>query len=246
MLKRWGLVGVAIVLVIVVGVGYAFLREPEQATGPISALPIQDTETTNDDEKAQDLNEPTLQDSEAVDDGGVVNFHIDPAQSEVRFMIDEMLRGEPDTVVGITDQVAGEITINPSDFGSTQLGTIQVNARTFATDSELRDRAIRNRILATNQFEFITFVPTKILNFPPNVNLGESFTLQIVGQLSIRNITREETFEVMITPISESTMEGFATTVILRSNYGLSIPSVPQVADVGEEILLEIAFVATA
>lgn len=246
MRKRWGLVGVGIMLVIVAGVAYSFLREPEQPTGPISALPIQDTEITHDDENAQDQNEPTLQDSETVDDGGVVNFRIDPMQSEVRFMIDEILRGNPNTVVGVTNQVAGEIAIDPADFGMTKLGTIQVNARTFSTDSELRDRAIRNRILATNQFEFITFVPTKILNLPPNVNLGESFTLQIVGQLSIRDITREETFEVMITPISESTMEGLATTVILRSNYGLSIPSVPQVADVGEEILLEIAFVATA
>jgi polyisoprenoid-binding protein YceI len=39
-------------------------------------------------------------------------FRIDPAQSEASFSIDEVLRGEDVTVVGVTSQVAGDIRVD--------------------------------------------------------------------------------------------------------------------------------------
>ena len=90
-------------------------------------------------------------------------FKIVPAGSETRFLIDEVLRGDPITVVGSTDQVAGQLAVDPGDLSSAQVGVIQVNARTLTTDNQFRNRAIKNRILRTDQHEFVTFTPTEVV-----------------------------------------------------------------------------------
>jgi polyisoprenoid-binding protein YceI len=119
-----------------------------------------------------------------------------------------------------------------------------VNARTFVTDSNFRNRAINNEILDTDEFEFIRFTPTSITGFPENPTVGESLEFQITGDLTIRDITHEVTFDVMVTAVSETRLEGSASAMVAREDYDLRIPNVPRVADVDEEVLLEIDIVA--
>jgi hypothetical protein len=49
-----------------------------------------------------------------------------------------------------------------------------------------------------------------------------------------------------VTANSERELVGLGQTTILRSDYNLSIPSVPSVANVAEEVPLEIEFMAVA
>ncbi len=175
---------------------------------------------------------------------GAIAAQIVPGESEVRFIIDEVLNNAPFTVVGTTDQVAGEMSINPTNPSQSQIGVIQVNARTLATDSQFRDRAIKNRILFTDQYEFITFTPTELKGLPESASIGQSYTFQIVGDLTIRDITKPVTFDVTATPVSEGRLEGLAQTTIRYADYDITIPQVPQVASVDEDVRLEIEFVA--
>ena len=48
------------------------------------------------------------------------------------------------------------------------------------------------------------------------------------------------------TMVAEDRVEGLATATLLRSDFELTIPSVPRVAGVDEEVILEIEFVAIA
>jgi polyisoprenoid-binding protein YceI len=173
-------------------------------------------------------------------------FSIVPEQSEVRFLIDEVLRGADNTVVGSTDQVAGELAVDPSNPAGSRVGTILINARTLATDSSMRDRAIKNRILNTNSYEFITFVPTQLDGLPASATVGESYDFQITGDLTIRDVTQQVTFAVSVTALSETELQGTASTTIMRGDFGLAIPNVPSVSFVAEEVILEIDFVAAA
>ena len=177
---------------------------------------------------------------------GTILAQIVPEESEVRFLIDEVLNGSPKTVVGTTNQVAGEIAVNPSDPTQTRVGVIQVNARTLSTDSGMRNRTIANRILQTGEYAFITFTPTSIVGLPEQGSVGQTYTFQIVGDLTIRDVTKEVTFDVTATPESESRLEGTATTTILYSDYDITIPSVRQVASVDDEVKIELDFVAAA
>jgi polyisoprenoid-binding protein YceI len=165
-------------------------------------------------------------------------------ESEARFIIDEVLNNAPKTVIGATDQVAGEISVDPANPENTKVGVIQVNARTLVTDSDFRNRAIKNAILETDTYEFITFTPAAITGLPESGAVGQSYTFQIAGDLTIRDVTRQATFDVTANPVSDARLEGTATTTILYKDFGITIPSVPSVASVEDDVRLELDFVA--
>ncbi len=182
---------------------------------------------------------------------GATVFQIVPEESEVRFILTEDLFGQPTTVIGSTNQVTGEIAVDTVNPSNSQVGTIIVNARTLTTDNEFRNRAIRTYILesARDEFEFSQFTPTAIQGLPESVTnlaLGQAVTFQITGDLTVRNITSSVTFDVTVTPVSETRLEGSAAATVQRSSFELTIPNVPNVANVSEEVRLEIDFVAVA
>jgi polyisoprenoid-binding protein YceI len=190
--------------------------------------------------------EPTALPAEASSTGVV--FNIVPEESEVRFEIDDVLNGQPETVIGRTNEVAGQIVVDFDDPTQTQLSPIVVNVRTLVTDVELRNSVIRGEILlsAQDEFEFGLFEPTAITGLPEQVTTGEPITFQIIGNLTLRGITNEVTFDATVTPVSETRLEGTASAVVQREQYGMEIPSIPFVANVEEEVELYIDFVATA
>ncbi len=193
----------------------------------------------------QESTKPTPEPTQAPAAGPII-FEISQAESEVRFTLNEMLRGEPKTVVGASDQVAGQIAVDFANLSTAQVGVIQVNARTLVTDNNFRNRAICNVILETNAYEFITFTPTAINDLPDTAVPGDTLTFQITGDLTIRDITQTIVFDVTTTAISETQLEGTATITVQRADYNLVIPEVEGVANVDEAVLLEIDFVATA
>jgi polyisoprenoid-binding protein YceI len=179
---------------------------------------------------------------------GTTIFVIDPSQSEVRFTLTELLMGKPTTVVGRGNGVKGEVRINFDDYSQTTISPIVIDASVLATDSNMRNNQIRRAILQTNQpeYQFITFTPTAVEGFPASAAVGDNLALIVTGDLTIRDITQPISFEVTVTPLSESELQGSARATLLRSDFGLEIPSVPSVADVSEEVLLEFDFVAVA
>lgn len=119
-----------------------------------------------------------------------------------------------------------------------------MNARTLTTDNDFRNRAIKNRILSTDQYEFITFTPTQITGLPATGAVGETYSFQIVGDLTIRDVTKAVTFDVTATPLSETRLQGTAQTTIRYADWGIVIPQVRQVASVSDDVRLELDFVA--
>lgn len=254
-------VAVVLGVVVVIALGllafYVF-RPPEAASGPLEAVPLvlpttaplaQPTaapaataapvatavaEATATPASPATATEPILQ-----------LFAIDQSRSEARFLIDEVLRGQPITVVGVTNQVAGQIALDPNVPAAAQVGIIQINARTLTTDNELRNRAMRNVILRTNQFELITFTPRAINGLPDTVTIGVPFEFTIEGDLTITDVTRPVTFTVTVTPVSQTEISGIAKTTVLYRDFNLLIPDSPSVDTVADEVRLELEFVAT-
>lgn len=171
-------------------------------------------------------------------------YEIDPARSEARFTINEVLRGAPTTVVGVSKNIGGQIALDLGNPAAAQVGTILINARDFATDNEFRNRAIANEILRTNEHEFITFEPTAISGLPETAAIGETYALQITGNLTIAGQTREVTFDAEVTPLSASELQGSAALDILYADFGLTIPFARSVESVEDNVLLELDFIA--
>jgi polyisoprenoid-binding protein YceI len=173
-------------------------------------------------------------------------YQIIPEQSKVSFTISEDLNGSPNTVVGTTNLVAGQLALDSHDLSQTQVGTIQVDARGLATDNSRRNGAIRNFILSTNQYEYITFTPKSVSGFSGAGQVGQTYTFQLTGDLTIRNVTKSVTFEVTAQGTSATQISGSAKATVNRGDYNLTIPSVPNVANVGEQVGLQIDFVANS
>jgi polyisoprenoid-binding protein YceI len=259
------IIGVIAVGALAMGVAFTVLRPPAEATEPIAAIPLAvATEAVvapaeGEDEVAETAEEvapaatsvaTTAEEAavvvESEQTAGPLLFEISQDSSEVRFELDEDLRGVRTTVLGNTNQVAGQIAFDPADLTTAQVGIIQVNARTLVTDNNFRNRAMQNEILDTGSYEFITFAPTAVEGLPDRVAVGETVTFTIVGDLTIRDVTRPATFTVTATLVSATELAGSADTTVLRGDYGLQIPSVPHVANVEDEVGLSIEFVAEA
>jgi polyisoprenoid-binding protein YceI len=249
------------------------LQDPEAASAPIEAIPLETlsagvaataipateappteipaTEVPETEDTATEVTpteEPAEEEVAPAAEAGAGSrvYTIDPSGSQVRFELDEDLRGQRITVVGITDQVAGQLSLDLADLSQTQVGIIQINARTLLTDNSFRNRAIQNEILSTGQWEFITFTPTSIDGLPASATIGEPVTFTMNGDLTIRDITLPAAFTIQATAVSENQLVGSAATVINREDFGLRIPSVPNVANVEEEVELYIDFTANA
>lgn len=258
MLKKL-LAVVALVIIVMAGtVAYLYLKPTESASAPIEAIPLVIESATQEESGAQEASvtgavapatevatEETTSEVASSSDSAAILFEIVSEESEARFIIDEVLNGTPTTVVGTTDQVAGQLAVDTTDVAKTQIGIIQINARTLATDSDMRNRAISNRILFTDEYEYITFTPTAIRGLPDEVNVGDSIIFQVTGDLTIRDVTQPVTFEMQVTAVAEDRLEGTATTTISYADFGISIPNVPSVTDVSDTVGLELEFAAT-
>ncbi|HWQ13109.1 MAG TPA: YceI family protein, partial [Roseiflexaceae bacterium] len=178
-----------VALLVVAGLGAVLynrvLGESQAASGPITAIPLTAEASTaarpasEPADPAATVPEPAAASTPAPDapaPGGLLRYRIVPEESQVRFTLSEVLRGQPTEVVGVSNQVAGELAVDPDDLSTAQVGVIQVNARTLETDNAQRNRAIRRFILETDTHEFITFTPTAIEGLSGSGGLGQPFT----------------------------------------------------------------------
>ncbi len=181
-------------------------------------------------------------------EAGATTFTIDAAQSTVRFILDEELGGQPKTVVGETSTVVGSVNVNLDDYSATTISPIQVDARTFVTDSNMRNGAIRRFILQSDQdsYQYIVFTPTAIDGLPAETTVGAPFDLQVTGDLQIRDVTQPVTFDVTVAPVSATELQISGKTLVQRADFDLQIPNVPNVANVEEAVELELDLVAVA
>lgn len=203
-------------------VWFVFLQPARTPTAPLEAIPLEIEENSS----------------------SFALFEIMPAESEVTFTLNELLRGLPTTVVGRSGAVVGQIAINFENPAASQIGPVLINARTFFTDNEFRNKAIHSFILDTETHEFITFTPYQMSDLPNEFTPGETISFQVTGDLTIREITQPVTFLVTVVPDGRSQLNGSATANIARPDFNLQIPDAPGVANVDEEVTLAIDFTA--
>jgi polyisoprenoid-binding protein YceI len=180
--------------------------------------------------------------------GSEVVYRISQDDSQAEYIINEVLNGADKTVVGTTNEVAGDILLNLSDLSQSEIGEISINARTFATDDDRRDNSVARFILQSesDDNEFITFQPTNISALPDNAAVGDTLDFQATGDLTIAGMTQSVTFDVTATLETEDQVVGTAETTVNYADFNLSIPDVPFVASVEDQVVLTLDFVANA
>lgn len=192
------------------------------------------------------LEEEVFAENEADLGQAITGYAIDSTRSEARFIIDEVLAGEDNTVVGTTQAVEGLVSLDLENPLDVTVGTIRVDLDTLMTDSDRRNGAIRRFILQTDQpqFQFAVFNITEIEGLPDSAEIGVSYPLQLSGNLTIHGVTLPVVFDGEASALGPGQLEGSFSTTVLYEDFDLRIPEVPLVANVDEEVTLELEFVA--
>lgn len=164
---------------------------------------------------------------------------------EASYAINEVLYSEPKTVIGKTQNIAGDIFLDSKNASKTRIGAMRVNARSFSTDNERRDSAVRRFVMLSekDEYEFIEFSPTSIDGLPQTLENHITYEFGIKGDLTIKGVTKTAVFSAKLM-INGTSMEGNAGSKIERGDFGLQIPNIPFVASVGNDVLLSVSFKA--
>ncbi|WKZ29340.1 MAG: YceI family protein [Patescibacteria group bacterium] len=191
-----------------------------------------------------DVREPAADAPETKE--GQKAYRVDSGSSRVTFTLNEVLSGQPTEVVGVTNQVTADFVLDTERPAASSLGTVRVNARSLKTDSTRRDGAIGRFILKSEDpaNEFIVFEAKALEGLPEKIDVDAAFTFSVKGDLTIAGITKEVEFDGTATLEASGQLKGAAQTTVQRADYNLIIPSVPFVANVDQEVRLEIEFVA--
>jgi polyisoprenoid-binding protein YceI len=199
------------------------------------------------DTTAQDQPQPTATEF-VVEQEDALTFQIIADESEARFLIDEVLLGQDNTVVGVNHGISGAFAVNFEQPGSLVVGTIEVDASSFVTDDDRRNGAIRRFILEAGQQgnETVTFDVDEVSGAPETAEIGMTYPVTVSGQLTVHGITQPVEFTGEVTIVSEDRIEGSLTTTVQHADYDMTIPSVSFVAEVSETVILEFDFVAVA
>jgi polyisoprenoid-binding protein YceI len=217
---------------------------PPLEASPTDATPATSPDTTGPDpETTMESTVNTTSGPETTQPAGGGVFELADG-TEARFELDEELRGQPTRVVATNPEVAGQLRFDPDDLAATEIGTIVVSSQTFTTDQGNRDRAIRGPILDSSVEPTIEFVPTSVDGLDGSVGVGDTVEFTVDGDLTIRGITNPVTFDAEATYAAEDRLDGTVSTTVLRSDFDLQIPSVATVANVSDEVLIALDFVA--
>ena len=122
---------------------------------------------------------------------------------------------------------------------------MRVDLRTLTTDSSRRDNAIRSRWLESDTYPYADFVSTDALNLPAAYQDGQEVTFDLVGDMTIRDVTKSVTWQVKGVR-NGTTVTGTATTVIAMSDFGIAPPNIANMIKVEDAVTLEVSFFATA
>ncbi len=172
-------------------------------------------------------------------------YAIVPTNSKATYKVNETFFNQGNRLnvaEGTTGEITGEIAIDKTKPSASRVGTIKVDISKLESDSEQRDDQIRNRWLESTKFPTATFVPKRLegLTDTPYTE-GAELTFRIVGDLTVRNVTKEVTFDAKGKIVGDL-LTGTATTTFNMTDFGFDPPSILGIlkAENGVELTLTI------
>jgi polyisoprenoid-binding protein YceI len=226
----WKKILIAVVVIAVIGgVGLFILDRTIFAPAPVTtavpvaptiAAPTQAATQPTQPLAATEAAQPQPTEAAAPAAGAATVYRIDAAQSEARYEVGEtFFQGNRFAVaIGRTKGIAGDVLVDFANPANSQIGAIVIDVSQLTSDEGRRDNYIRNNALQSSQYPQATFKPTKIEGIPASVKPGDTLTLQVTGDLTVKETTRPVTFVVTLTA-DQDKLTGSATTEILLSDF---------------------------
>jgi len=193
------------------------------------------------------------------DVAGVRSYVIVPAESKASYHASEEFfpsalaklgidAGKAEAV-GTTEAIEGRFEFDPAR-PATLLGesTFTVRVNTLTSNQKKRDdylRQIRDDGPSFDKYPLATFKATGIDGTSVAGVSGRELNLKLTGDLTVREITKREVFDVKAR-LSGDTLAGVATTRFLLSDFGIGPIDFPPLLAVADPVALEVQFTARA
>src|SRR5262245_43914256 len=145
--------------------------------------------------------------------------------------------------IGKTNTVEGEFQFSLNGQPTGQVTKFTVDLRTLTSNESRRDNRIRRQWLESEKYPFAEFVSTATQNLPASYAEGQEVNFKLVGNLTIREITRPITFDVTGKLIGD-TVTGTAATQIMMKDFGFDPPSVAGMLTVKDGVTIRVNFTA--
>lgn len=167
--------------------------------------------------------------------------------SIARYKVEEVLASTGFKIAtGETADVSGAIVFNADGNVVADESRIAVQAATLRTDSDRRDGYVRRRTLETDTWPEVVFVPKSFDGLPtPISDASGPAEFTITGDLTVRDQTREVTWNAAAEFAGDGTVTGSASVEFTFDDFGMDKPRVAIVVSVEDTILLELDFAGT-
>ncbi|MDL1898162.1 YceI family protein [Anaerolineae bacterium CFX7] len=165
-----------------------------------------------------------------------------PGKSKANYRVREQLANVslPGDAVGVTDQLSGQIVGKTDGTIVSADSKFVVDLTTLKSDQGMRDGFIQRETLRTSQYPNATFVPTATSGLPATLPPTGPVTFQLMGDLTIRDVTKNVTWDVNCTPTSATEGTCHASTKFTFDDFGIPQPRVPRVLSIEDTITLEV------
>ena len=166
------------------------------------------------------------------------NWKIDPAHTTVEFKIRHLMIS---WVKGVFTNVEGIAVINEADLTKPSV-KVQMKTASIDTNNKKRDDHLRSHeFFDVAKFPLMTFVSKEVV-------IADGQPIEIIGDLTIRDVTRKVVFEVedfsqaITDPWGNTRRGAAASTKIKRKDYGLTWDKILETGGVvvGDEVRISL------
>ncbi len=142
--------------------------------------------------------------------------------------------------VGSTQQMLGQIEFNPDDLS---LGRSYFAVLISSLQSNLarRDETIRESDLESSRYPVAEFTAKSIENLPADYQKGEEVGFDLLGDITIREITQPVTFDVTAT-VTDENLEGVMIADLRMTDFGFNPPNWAGIFEVEDDFQIEVEF----
>jgi polyisoprenoid-binding protein YceI len=231
---------VVVALAVLAACGSTTAQNPTAAP---AAQPTAPVAATAADASAAPAAAATAELSQAAN--GARTFQIVPDQTEASYEVQEQFlnRDLPSQAIGKTNAVEGQFQFSADAKPTGQVSKITVDLRTLTSDSSRRDGRIRTSWLESDKYPFAEFTSTEVQNLPDSYSEGQEVSFKLVGNMTIREVTKPVTFDVT-GKLQGDTVTGTATTQILMKDFGFDAPNIAGMLTVKDGVTIMVNFTA--
>jgi polyisoprenoid-binding protein YceI len=175
----------------------------------------------------------------------ILHMQPDMVKSDIRATVTEplgLLRDHPNAT-GRFELITGEIAGDPDDVGRTGHVKLVINATTYSSGSDARDRAVIGTALETGKYQTIIFESTRFEDVQVEVP-GVSGTAVVVGYLTLHGTRRLMKIPVRVSMSTDGGFSAGGEVTFKYTDFGVKRPWLLFVLPVSDEVTVSFRILA--